>query len=105
MIRRYSLSFLAMALAAMAPAHDGPMAADLDHRTAEVPLATAWAACGGAPIQGGHDVQPTPARDKCLAEKMHLSPPKDLNLDDVGLSPGDASQPVPPAASPAPAHR
>jgi hypothetical protein len=29
---------------------------------------SAFAACGGGPIQDGHDLQPTPARDKCLAE-------------------------------------
>lgn len=30
----------------------------------------AYADCGGPPIQGGRDIQPTPARDKCLAEKQ-----------------------------------
>jgi hypothetical protein len=30
----------------------------------------AQAACGGGPIEGGKDVQPTPERDKCLAEHL-----------------------------------
>jgi hypothetical protein len=52
-------------------------------------LPEAWAACGGPPIQDGHDVQPTPAHDRCLAKKQ------DIPLNDR----------VAPPPSPAPAAR
>ena len=69
------------------------LAADVKPSDRSGALAAAWAACGGAPIQDGHEVQPTPARDKCLADKMHLPPLKPLNLEDVGTS---VDSPVPP---------
>jgi hypothetical protein len=37
--------------------------------------AEAFAECGGPPIQDGRRVQPTPARDKCLAEKQNIPRP------------------------------
>jgi hypothetical protein len=37
--------------------------------------ANAYAECGGPPIRDGHDVQPTPAHDRCLAKKQDLPNP------------------------------
>jgi len=35
----------------------------------------AFAACGGGAIENWHRVQPTPERDKCLAEQQHIQSP------------------------------
>lgn len=37
----------------------------------------AYADCGGPPIQDGHDVQPTPSHDRCLADKQKIKLPPD----------------------------
>jgi hypothetical protein len=44
--------------------------------------ADAYADCGGAPIQNGHDVQPTPEHDKCLAKEQHIPPLKNIEKTD-----------------------
>lgn len=44
--------------------------------------AAAYADCGGAPIQNGHDVQPTPENDKCLAKEQHIPPKKNIGKTD-----------------------
>lgn len=96
-----SARLLALALLASAFASRALLAADTQQRDRPGSLAAAWAACGGGPIQDGHEVQPTPARDKCLAEQLHLPPPTPLKLEDIGTSP-DSSVPDPEKLHPAP---
>lgn len=73
-------------------AFDALLAADASTPESPGSLSAARAACGGAPIQDGHAVQPTPARDKCLAEKLHVPPPKPLKPEAKGTYP---DEPVP----------
>jgi hypothetical protein len=67
------LSRLAVLLMVAAPM--AAMAGDPPDRDAPPPAESrkqAYAECGGPPIQGGRDIQPTPAHDKCLAKKQKI---------------------------------
>jgi hypothetical protein len=61
--------------------------------------AEAYADCGGRPIQDGHDVQPTPAHDQCLAQKQKI--PLTPFTDDKTAK-GKAANPPPPQKAPPP---
>ena len=61
-------------LAALAQSNDQSR----PHETPAQREADAFAACGGGPIAGFHNVQPNPQRDACLAKMRGMKTPTDL---------------------------